>query len=97
MFTYGSCSPYALVLCIEQYLRPPQHGVHWRVHLALLLAAVGSLGWILFSAAAGWEVIQAYVYNQSSMYGYLGVWIWVANIAFFGWTWWRISLFQNRG
>lgn len=86
VFTYGSSSPYALVLCIEQYLRWARYSIPWSTHVAMVLSIFGTIVWIGLNLVCSWE----------SMYGGLGFYVWSASAAFLIWLIWRIVLFQRK-
>ncbi|MEM0925583.1 MAG: hypothetical protein AAGJ83_06065, partial [Planctomycetota bacterium] len=48
-FTYGSCSPYALVLCWEHYRSQGVTRTSFPTHLALLLSFAGTIAWMALS------------------------------------------------
>lgn len=95
MFTYGSTSPYALVLCVEQYMQWPRSPVPWTTHVALLLSIIGTLGWIGLNIACFPAVTGLWVGNGSVTYASLGLAVWCASLAFLIWLVWRILLFRQ--
>ncbi len=58
IFTYGSSSPYALVLCIEHYLNPKLRPIPWTTHIAAVLSAIGSIIWFGFNILISGEVLS---------------------------------------
>lgn len=86
LFTYGSSSPYALVLCIEQYLLWARSSIPWSTHIAMVLSIFGTMGWIELNLLCFSE----------SMFAGLGLYVWSASVAFLIWLIWRIVLFQRK-
>jgi len=86
VFTYGSSSPYALVLCIEQYLREARSSIHWSTHVAMVLSIIGTMGWIGLNLVCFSEPMFA------------GLWLYglSASVAFLIWLIWRIVLFRRK-
>lgn len=95
--TYGSSSPYALVLCIEQYLRPAAARITLTTHISMVLSIAGTIGWGGLSYIMGAETIKFLADSGRSMYGPMGLFIWIANFILFFWIYWRIKLFQRHG
>ena len=87
VFTYGSSSPYALVLCIEHYLSYAWSAIPWSTHVAMVLSILGTIGWI------GLNLI---VSLNMWMYGGLAFYLWGASLAFVIWMICRIVLFQRK-
>lgn len=92
LVTYGSCSPYALVLCIEQYLRPVSPRIPLMTHVAVVLSILGTSYWAVVSFGGVLMLVGA-----SEMYQKVGLIICIANAIFLCWTYWRIRVFQKRG
>ena len=95
MFTYGSSSLYALILCIEQYARRNSRRVPSSTHIALVLAVIGSLGWSAFSIVSAIPLVNLVTGNGSSQYMSLGFMVWISNLVFICWTIWRIRRFRQ--
>ena len=96
MFTYGSTSPYALVLCVEHYLNPNFRPVPWSTHIAAVLATIGSFGWFALNLLYAAHTIDVFLGNSTSMYSGLGLMMLVATLVFFGWATWRIVRFMEQ-
>lgn len=96
IFTYGSSSPYALVLCIEHYLSPKLRPIPWTTHLAAVLATIGSIIWFWFNIVISGEVLSLFRSDQPSMYLSIGLSVWFATIVFFIWTVWRVVQFRRQ-
>jgi hypothetical protein len=86
VFTYGSSSPYALVLCIEQYLRCERSSIPWSTHVAMVLSVLGTMGWIGLTLLC---------FSESMLAG-LGLYMLIASVTFLIWLIWRIVLFQRK-
>jgi len=86
VFTYGSSSPYALVLCIEQYLRCARSSIPWSTHVAMVLSIFGTMVWIGLTLLC----------FSDSMFAGLGLYLLIASVAFLIWMIWRIVLFQRK-
>ncbi len=82
VFTYGSSSPYALVLCIEQYLGCARSSIPQSTHVAMGLSIYGTLCWI---------VLNLICYSEG-----LALYVWSASVAFLIWLIWRIVVFQRK-
>lgn len=95
MFTYGSSSPYALVLCIEQYARRNSRRVPSSTHIALVLAFIGSLSWFALSTLYILPLVGFIAGNNSLPYMSLGLMVGIANLVFIVWTIWRIRRFRQ--
>lgn len=93
IFTYGSTSPYALVLCAEQYLRRSITRPLLSTHIALPLSILGTIGWIGMNVLISLDTIHLLTGNDSSSYGSLGLLFWIADGAFLLWAYWRFRLF----
>ncbi|MDX1930932.1 MAG: hypothetical protein SFV81_30685 [Pirellulaceae bacterium] len=91
MFTYGSSSPYALVLCIEHYLRPV-HPIPWSTHIATVLAAIGTAGWFALNLVFCPQVFS-WLAGNTVAYAEIGLMMGCATIVFFIWSMWRVALF----
>lgn len=96
IFTYGSSSPYALVLCIEHYLNPKLRPIPWTTHIAAVLATIGSIIWFGFNFVISGEVLSTLLRGQPSMYLSIGLSVWFATIVFFIWTAWRVVQFRRQ-
>lgn len=96
LFTYGSSSPYALVLCVEQYLRPHTQPLPRSTHLAAVLSACGSLAWIALNLVCAPDAIDGLTGRQLSMYSQMGLMIWFASLAFLIWMTWRVIRFKRQ-
>jgi hypothetical protein len=86
VFTYGSSSPYALVLCIEQYLRSARSSIPWSTHVAMVLSIFGTMVWIGLTLLC---------FSESMLAG-LGLYMLIASVTFLIWLIWRIVLFQRK-
>ena len=95
-FTYGSSSPYALVLCVEQYLSLPRSSIPWSTHVATVLSLFGTMSWIFLNLVYAGAVINSLIGREKSTYASLGLTIWLASTIFLIWMIWRIVLFQRR-
>jgi hypothetical protein len=93
IFTYGSSSPYALVLCVEHYLNPNLRPTPWSTHIAAVLATIGSIAWFAMNIVYSWETIDLLVGRPTSMYAQIGLMMWLATFVFFGWSIWRFVRF----
>jgi|GEM_PF-2827365 hypothetical protein len=96
MFTYGSTSPYALVLCAEQYLRWSTARPLLSTHIALPLSILGTLGWLSINIAIAPDAIRALMERDPSSYGSIGLLFWIADGAFLLWAYWRFRLFRKQ-
>lgn len=96
IFTYGSTSPYALVLCAEQYLRRSKTRPLLSTHIALPLSILGTLGWLSMNVMLAPETIRSLMESGSSSYGSIGLLFWIADGAFLLWAYWRFRLFRKR-
>ena len=94
IFTYGSSSPYALVLCVEHYLNPNLRPTPWSTHIAAVLATIGSFGWFALNLLYSSQTIELFVGNPTSMYAQIGLMLWLATFVFFVWAIWRIVRFM---
>jgi hypothetical protein len=95
MFTYGSSSPYALVLCLEQYARRNSRRVPWSTHIALVLSVIGTLGWFALSILYMIPLVSLIIGNASSPYASIGLLVLISNLIFIRWTIWRIRQFRQ--
>jgi hypothetical protein len=98
MFTYGSSSPYALVLCIEHYLDASIRPIPVSTHIAAVLAFLGSLGWFALNFVYLPQIFGMLAGQPIGMYGAIGVMAWIATLIFMSWACWRlIRLPRLRG
>ena len=95
LFTYGSASPYALVLCIEQYLQQGFRRLPFSIHIATLLATLGSVAWFSWNILIATDVLNWMVGNPASMYVQVGFMMWTATLVFFIWLAWRVIRFRK--
>lgn len=95
LFTGGAASPYALVLCLEQYLRLGRSEIPWTTHVATVFAMFGTMGWILLTLLFSSQAIDWILGRGAPMYGVLGVCLWCANGVFLIWTLLRMASFQR--
>ena len=96
LFTYGSSSPYALVLCIEHYLNDGICPKPISTHVATLLSLVGSLVWFALNIAYAPQILGTFVGRPLGMYGEIGVKAWIATAVFLCWAFWRFALLLRR-
>ena len=96
ILTYGSSSPYALVLCIEHYLSRRLRPVPRTTHAATALAALGTVGWFALNLACYSQTIDLLAGNPTSMYAQIGLMTWMATIIFFAWAIWRFVRFMRQ-
>lgn len=96
MFTYGSSSPYALVLCIEQYVHSGLRLAPISTHIALVLSTLGSFAWFVLSLLISMDVLNLIVGNSSSPYDQIGLMMWISNLVFVVWAFFRIRRFRFR-
>lgn len=96
VFTYGSTSPYALVLCIEQYLRRSTTPPLLSTQIALPLAILGTIGWIGFNIVMAVETVDNLLGGKTTSYGNLGLFLWIADAAFIVWALWRMQIFRRE-
>jgi uncharacterized membrane protein YuzA (DUF378 family) len=96
MFTYGSSSPYALVLCLEQYLHGGLRLAPLSTHIALVLSTLGALAWFVLSLLMAMDVLSLIVGNSSSPYSQIGLMMWISNLVFVVWAFFRIRRFRLR-
>lgn len=97
LFTYGSSSPYALVLCVEHYLRPHSRPIPWSTHVAAVLASIGTAGWFVLNLILSADVVTLFVGKPHSMYAVPGLILWCMTLVFFIWMAWRIDRFHRQG
>jgi hypothetical protein len=95
LFTYGSSSPYALVLYVEQYLRSDRSSIPLSTHVAAGLSILGTMVWISLNLVYSSGVVDLLTGRGTSMYAGLGLSVWSASVAFLIWLIWRIMLFQK--
>ena len=96
IFTYGSSSPYALVLCVEHYLRPNSRPIPWSIHVATVLAVFGTVAWFAFTLFCSAPLLDMLAGEPISIYTELSLMTWLATIAFFIWMTWRIVRFRRQ-
>jgi hypothetical protein len=96
MFTYGSSSPYALVLCAEHYLGPNLRSTPWSTHLATLLATFGSFVWFTMGIRFLPLTLALITGNPTSTYASIGLTIWIATAVFFVWAIWRLVRLRRQ-
>ena len=89
LFTYGSSSPYALVLCIEHYLDARIRPKPISTHIATGLALIGSLGWYALTFSYLPHMLGMFAGQPLEMYGEIGVMTWIATTVFLCWACWR--------
>ena len=96
LFTWGSSSPYALVLCVEQYLKRETPSIHWSTHIATLLSLVGTVAWASINAFATPAILNLIAGNAGTLYTPLAILLWAATFVFFIWLAWRVIIFRGR-
>ncbi len=96
LFTYGSSSPYALVLCVEHYLRPNSRPIPWAIHIATVLAIFGTVAWFAFAIVCSSPVFDLFKGEPASIYTQLALMVWLATVVFFVWMFWRIARFRRQ-
>jgi hypothetical protein len=96
MFTYGSTSPYSLVLCVEQYLEPCRRPIPWSTHIATVLAIFGSVGWLGMNLVYCSETFDLLLGKPTTMYAQIGLMVWLASCVFISWALWRVVRFAGR-
>lgn len=89
LFTYGSSSPYALVLCIEHYLDARIRPKPISTHIATLLSLIGSLIWFALAFAFLPQILRILAGQPFGMYDAMGVMTWIATAIFLCWASWR--------
>ena len=98
LFTYGSSSPYALVLCIEHYLDARIRPKPISTHIATALSLIGSLVWFALIFACLPQVLGMFAGKPLGMYGEIGVMTWIATAVFLCWACWRfVRLLRQCG
>lgn len=95
LFTYGSSSPYALVLCVEMYLRRKVHPVAISTHIAAFLSLLGTIVWSALNILMAPDAFNWMIGRPASMYAQIGFMMWTATLVFFLWLTWRINRFHR--
>ena len=95
MFTYGSSSPYALVLCIEHYFDASIRPKPISTHIAAVLALIGSFVWFAVTLAFLPQMLGMVAGEPLGMYGEIGVIAWIATAVFLCWACWRFVRFRR--
>ena len=96
IFTWGASSPYALVLCVEQYLKRGISPIHWSTHVAALLSILGTVAWTAVNVFATPEILNLVAGNGRTMYSELAIMLWISTLVFFIWLGWRVTLFRTK-
>lgn len=96
LFTYGSTSPFALVLCVEQYLRRATARPLVSTHFALPLSILGTMGWIAFKVLIAPDTLNFILGRNASSYGTVGLGLWIVNALFLVWAYWRLSSYGTK-